>query len=232
MTARHVRAEPVSSALVIGDVHGCADELEALLKLVADPGRPVFFVGDLVSKGPAPELVLAQLRDVQGLSARGNHDERYLDLHAHYQTAGVWPEHREQHRLPRLSEEDWRTLSSLPHALTVPIAGEAHDTVIVHAGLVPGIPLAAQAPEHLMTLRSLRDDGTPSKEVEGTPWAAHWNGPGRVVFGHDAVRGLQRTGTAVGLDTGCVYGKALTGLLLPEDDLVSVPAKQAYQPIR
>ena len=101
----------------------------------------------------------------------------------------------------------------------------------MHAGLVPGIPLERQSRTHLLTLRKLPADGSPSPRVEGTPWAAHWKGPEHVLFGHDAVRGLQKHPYATGLDTGCVYGKRLTGLLLPEHELVSVPARRTYREV-
>ena len=59
--------------------------------------------------------------------------------------------------------------------------------------MVPGVPVEKQAREHLLTMRSITADGRPSKRIEGTPWGALWKGPEHVVFGHDAVRGLQRT---------------------------------------
>ena len=99
----------------------------------------------------------------------------------------------------------------------------------MHAGLLPDLPLEEQDPYDLMNMRSILDDGTPSRSYEeGTPWAAVWPGPRLVVFGHDALRGLQNRPHSVGLDTGCVYGGWLTGLWVPRRDLVSVPARGTY----
>ena len=98
----------------------------------------------------------------------------------------------------------------------------------MHAGAVPGVPFEKQTREHLTTMRSIDQDGNPTKRIEGRPWGAVWPGPERIVFGHDAIRGLQRHRFATGLDTGCVYGRRLTALLLPERRLVSVEARRAY----
>ena len=98
---------------------------------------------------------------------------------------------------------------------------------MVHGGLVPGIPIEQQTRDHLLNLRSIKDNGEPSKKIVGAPWASLWTGPEHVVFGHDAVRGLQRHPFATGLDTGCVYGRELTALVLPTGELVSVPAARA-----
>lgn len=98
---------------------------------------------------------------------------------------------------------------------------------------MPGVPLSKQKPEHLLKLRSIRPDGSPSERAhEGVPWASLWEGPPFVIFGHDAVRGLQQHKHALGLDTGCVYGNRLTAYIVEEERLVSVPAKKAYAEIR
>jgi len=55
-------------------------------------------------------------------------------------------------------------------------------------------------------IRSLTADGKPLESKEGTPWVTKWKGPELVIFGHDAVAGLQLTQKAIGLDTGCCYG--------------------------
>ena len=54
-----------------------------------------------------------------------------------------------------------------------------------------------------------------SKASKGEAWASNWNGPRHIVFGHDAMRKLQQYPCATGIDTGCVYGNALTACILP-----------------
>jgi hypothetical protein len=109
----------------------------------------------------------------------------------------------------------------------------------VHAGLVPGVPIDEQRRENLIKMRTIRADGTPSKERGHTLWGALYRGPPHVTFGHNAIDGLQLHPDATGLDTACVYGGALTALVLaagetpppPEERrhaLTSVPARQRY----
>jgi Calcineurin-like phosphoesterase len=210
--------------IIIGDVHGCLDELLTLVSRCRyAAGDRLILVGDLVAKGPDSIGVVSWARESRVEAVLGNHEEHVL--RARRDLPGAKPKHR---RLAEaLGAEDAAWLEALP--LFLP-AGQwrGKPLVVVHAGLVPGVAIEAQQREHLLNLRSLRSDGSPSKAIEGAPWAASWSGPEQIVFGHDSLRGLQQYPSAIGLDTGCVYGRRLTALILPEGRLVSVSARHAY----
>lgn len=131
------------------------------------------------------------------------------------------------------------------------------DTTIVHAGLVPGLELEDQSIETMVTIREVdpiykKEDALEDKDAhltfarhgtetvstnavrgEPVPWASVWKGPNQIIFGHDARRGLQLhdTNWATGLDTGAVYGKKLTSIILPERRLVQVEALKEHSPV-
>ena len=214
--------------VLIGDVHGCVDELEALVVACGvRPGDDVILVGDLVAKGPDSQGVVQMCRERGYRAVLGNHDDAVLRRLNHSQTDdGRGAAHRAIGET--LAAADVAYLERLPLHVSI----EEHGLIVVHAGFLPRVAIAAQRRTHMLNMRSLRPDGRPSTRAsEGTPWAASWPGPGHVVFGHDAMRGLQRHEHATGLDTGCVYGKALTALTLPGFQLVSVPARRAWTPI-
>lgn len=221
----------MNRTLVVGDVHGCLEELERLFEHVKLGAQDrVVMVGDLVAKGPDSLGVIRLLRRLGAEAVLGNHDARLLRCHhavLHDEDLSRWSD--VVRKLEReLSDDDWAWLEALPYTIDLPL----HSSVVVHAGLVPGIPIQEQAPDHMLTMRSIRPDGTVSKRIgDGVPWASLWPGPTHVYFGHDAVRGLQRYPFATGLDTGCVYGGRLTGCLLGEGDepmIVSVQSRRAY----
>ena len=229
--------------IVVGDVHGCLDELRRLLAACGyHRGDRLVLAGDLVAKGPDSQGVVQLAREEGAVAVAGNHDDHVLRVRAVARgtapppAKGLRAEH--QQVADALRDADWAYLEAMPTFLRLGREGAAAgstaeptaaaDTVVVHAGAVPGVPFEEQRREHLTTMRSIDDAGNPTKRIEGRPWAAVWPGPEQIVFGHDAIRGLQRHRFATGLDTGCVYGRRLTALLLPERRLVSVEARRAY----
>jgi hypothetical protein len=206
---------------VVGDVHGCLGELERLLaRAGVGPGDRLILAGDLVMKGPDSQGVVQLARERRALSVRGNHDAHVLKARA-----GVALKKHQRAVADTLGEADWRYLEAMPLWLRLPELG----AVVVHAGVLPGL-----GPEHtpshlLMNMRSIGKDGKGTPVLEGgVPWASLWSGPELIVFGHDAVRGLQEYPLALGLDTGCCYGKHLTGVWLPERRLVRVEAAKVW----
>ena len=213
---------------IVGDVHGCREELEDLLEESGwEEGDQLILVGDLVAKGPDSLGVIRLLRELEAQAVRGNHDQHCLRWWDAKRAGAVLPKLRPAHQrvADELEADDWVWLDALPLWLEIP----EHDALVVHGGLLPDLPLEEQDPADLMNMRSILPDGTASRHYEeGAPWAESWPGPRLVVFGHDAIRGLQNRPHSLGLDTGCVYGGWLTGVWLPRRDLVSVPARGTY----
>ncbi|MFT5357539.1 MAG: putative phosphodiesterase [Polyangiales bacterium] len=211
--------------LIVGDVHGCLEELEALVNKVGLRDEDTLvLVGDLVAKGPDSAGVVRYARERRAFSVCGNHDAHWLRA-------------RSDGKGRSLCDADWAYLEQAPDFLRLDLnplyEGVLRRAVhVVHAGFVPGIELEAQDPHLMQNLRTLHD-GAGSSQRKGEPWAGQWPGPELVIFGHDAARGLQRHAHALGLDTGCCYGGDLTGALIEGESLqlVSVPAKAVYKAI-
>lgn len=213
--------------LVVGDVHGCRDELELLLAKAAydETTTQLVLVGDLVNKGPSSAGVVRWCRERGALCVRGNHDDRAVDhWRKHFHLGLAVP--GKYAYVKELSAADGAWLEALPHTLSLPDV----DAIVVHAGLAPGVPLDEQAQKHMTRMRSL-SDGAPSDAPGAASWAATRRERPLVVFGHDAKRGLQVHANAVGLDTGCCYGKKLTALRLAAGEphaFVAVDALREY----
>lgn len=235
--------------IFIGDVHGSRKTLEALLNKVdfdKAKGDEIFLVGDLVNKGPDSGGVIDLAGEIGARAVRGNHDNAVLlassRLKAELADTHGGKSQREQRNgddeggkveekkktgsmitAEKLSALQVDFLASLPLIIRIhltPCLPGIDDIVVVHAGLVPGIPMEKQSPHAVMHMRSLSGEGAelvPMEETGEQGWVVDWDKwqegcveKTMVVFGHDAKRRLQRGRYTVGLDTACCYGLKLS----------------------
>jgi len=208
--------------LVIGDIHGCLDELLLLLELFK-PGSEdrVVAVGDLTVKGPKSREVLDLfMTQPQFSSVTGNHD---YALVKHFRSGHKLKSSQAKvfDELKTADDRYLRFLEALPFVINL----GTH--VVVHAGLRPGIRLEDQNEDDLTELRTLGADRT---DRTGTSWYAEYEGPTPVLFGHWPSAQLRQGPFAIGIDSGCVYGYELTGYVIESGELLKVHALRAYDP--
>lgn len=213
--------------IIVGDVHGCREELDALLERVAfATGDRLVFVGDLIARGPDSLGVLDIARKTGAIVARGNHEQKILDWRGSRGAAvpgrpdktPLGKSHRDV--VHALRPVDWTLLETTAHSVALP----EHEALVVHAGIDPSLALDAQKPETLLRIRTVPTKEGPRGE-RNVLWGMRYSGPPHVVFGHNAAPGLQIHPWATGLDTGCVYGGRLTALVLAPGQ--KIPTKEA-----
>ncbi len=212
--------------IIVGDVHGCSIELGNLLKACdyAPKTDQLYLVGDLINKGPDSQGVMEIALQTQAKCVIGNHEYHLLRDAQGVEVKRSWVE-----GLKRA----WggRFASYLKEIQSWPFYLEEEDCLIVHAGLAPGQAVAETDPFLLCNIRTWDGVGKRLWNHADPAWFELYKGEKLVVFGHwAALEGVIRP-NAIGLDTGCVYGKRLTAFILPEKRWVSVAAEKAYCPI-
>ena len=207
--------------IVVGDIHGCYDELMALLEKV-DLGASdrVVSVGDLITKGPKSREVLQLfMTDGRFSTVIGNHD---LALRRYWngEDINLKPAQKEAHKELKAGKDDYTSfLNRLPFMI------DLGTHLVVHAGLRPNVELYSQTTGDLTRLRTL---GPNRESEEGTPWYHVYHGDKTVLFGHWPASEPRKGEKAIGLDTGCVYGHNLTAYIIETNEFVSVSALRAY----
>lgn len=237
---------------IVGDIHGCFDELVELLErlgyrvserylpngdrqyqLSHPEGRRVVFVGDLVDRGPkivpVLRLVMAACGRGRAAAVMGNHDRkllRYLEGHSVRIAHGFETTVEQlEGEPPEFKERVRNFLHRLPHHLVL----DEGRLVVAHAGL-PEEYHGRDSP----VVRRVALFGVTTGEVDerGLPirlnWAREYRGHAIVVYGHTPVTEAVWVNRTIDIDTGCVFGNRLTALRYPELEVVSVPAHYAY----
>lgn len=230
---------------IIGDVHGCFDELSSLLGdlgyLVRSDGasahhpngRRAFFVGDLVDRGPATpavlRLVMGMVDDGDALCIPGNHEAKLLRA---LRGRNVTVSHGLAETLAQLAGEPPEfsaRVEKFIDGLVSHLVLDDGKLVVAHAGLRADMQGRASGAVRSFALYG---DTTGETDEFGLPvrypWAEDYRGDAMVVYGHTPVPEATWLNRTICIDTGCVFGGKLTALRYPERELVSVPAAQMY----
>jgi serine/threonine protein phosphatase 1 len=206
---------------VIGDIHGCARELDVLLDALAlARGDTLAFVGDYIDRGPESSRVVEQMialgkrTDLTTIFLKGNHEDMclaFVGRHGHWGEA--WGPNGGDATLqsygldPRVSGAEAARVLPAEHLAFLESLRTSHvvgNHLLVHAGIRPGYDLEAQDEEDLLWIRD---------EFIG----ARHDLPFTVVFGHTPRRNvLVDLPYKIGIDTGCVYGGRLTAVELSQ----------------
>jgi|SRR5436190_16057212 len=207
--------------IVIGDIHGCFDELSDLIELIdLQPDDRVVAVGDLVVKGPKSREVLDLfIDDPRFSSVIGNHD-RILRQRWRGEPVRLTKEQRQTFSdLDSDRQKYFQFLRELPFMI------DLGRYLVVHAGVRPGVPLRRQMAADMTEIRTM---GAEPSRRRGVPWFEVYRGRKTVLFGHWPAKKPRRAAHAIGLDTGCVYGGHLTAFITDTQQFVSVPARAKY----
>ncbi len=207
---------PSERIFAIGDIHGCLDKLQRLMgKLQVAGHDTIIFLGDYIDRGPDSKgvidflLMLKEELPARFIFLRGNHEVMFLDY-----LAGI----NQQAYLYYGGTDTVDSYSGDTGTFSVPEAHrqffnalessyETPDYVFVHAGLRPGVPISEQVDEDRLWIRS----GFVNSDYD---WGK------RVIFGHTPFIVPRIEKNKIGIDTGAVYGRELTCLILPEIDFV------------
>jgi protein phosphatase len=230
---------------IIGDVHGCNDELVLLLgKLgyeVADDGsgaahpegRKAVLLGDMVDRGPNTpgvlHLVLGMVAAGSAVCVPGNHENKLVRA---LRGRDVQVTHGLRESLVQLEERTPefrdRVLEFLDGLISHFVLDDGR-LVVAHAGMREEMQGRASAAVRAFALYG---ETTGETDEFGLPvrypWASEYRGKAIVVYGHTPVPEPEWVNNTINIDTGCVFGGSLTALRYPERELVSVPAAQTY----
>jgi len=232
---------------IVGDVHGCLDEMNTLLqqlgytvepdgadfRVTPPDGRKAVFVGDLVDRGPkiteVLRLVMGMVKAGTAFCVPGNHD---VKLMRKLRGKDVKITHGLAASLAQLepeSEEFKRQVADFIDDLVSHYVFDEGRLVVAHAGMKEEMQGRGSG-----AVRSFALFGETTGETDeyGLPvrynWAAEYRGKAMVVYGHTPVAEPEWLNRTIDIDTGCVFGGKLTALRYPERELVSVPALREY----
>ena len=230
---------------IIGDIHGCYDELCQLLEKLgyvihkeqaevhSPKGRKLVFLGDLVDRGPkSPEVLRMVMQMVQANQAYcvlGNHDGKLLRK---LKGSNVKVQHGLETTMEQLEHESEQFIEEVKQFLEELVSHYVFDDgklVVVHAGLREKLQ-----GRDSKKVRDLAMFGETTGELDefGLPvrvnWSETYKGSAFVAYGHTPQAKAKKMNNTINIDTGCVFGGKLTAFRYPEREIVDVQAKKVY----
>ena len=205
----------MNKIFAIGDIHGCADKLMALMeKIPVDYANDTLvFIGDYIDRGPDSFEVVEYLVELKKqhpdiIFLKGNHEDmlqKYLEGSDRFTYLFNGGQRTLDSYLNRSHKSEFSPIPSshLEFYNSLVLHYETEDFLFVHAGLREKVPLDNQNPEELLWIR---EDFIHSKFDFGK----------RVIFGHTPFAEPLLLSNKIGIDTGAVYGNRLTCVQLPE----------------
>ena len=234
--------ETKSRTILIGDIHGCLEEFDELVKVLSydKESDRLILLGDLIDRGPDSVGVVARAREMDLECVMGNHDYKFLKW---WKSVGSQADVYGKHpHYTQFSDEDINYIARMSSYIKL----EKENTIVVHAGLRPGIPLEKQIKDDLYYIRYMDDNkkfvslkkinNLGSKQAAGAHfWTEYWKGPENIIYGHNVhshetplIEEVVPGVTCYGLDTGACFGGKLTAMILETKEIVQVPAKRVY----
>lgn len=204
--------------IIIGDIHGCFEELQQLLHAAqVTPEDRVISAGDLVDRGPDSVRVWEFLRDRPNtVVVSGNHERKHVRGPLSF-----------SQEIVKLQFGD-RYAEFVEWAAALPYSFETDHCLIVHGGFDPDVPLEKQREEVLCSTMSGAKQL--DRRLGGRDWAALYHGAKPIVFGHRVVgdEAIEWNRRAWAIDTGACHGGYLTALITPGFELVRVKARRNH----
>ena len=215
----------MSRTLVVGDIQGCLVEFLDLVAFAElGPKDRIVAVGDLVDRGPDSPGVLEYFQtNSRARSVMGNHERKHIRWFYGLTSGAASLE------IARRQFGEKRYKKAILFMQTFPAYLELEEAIVAHGFWEHGVTLNSQKKE---VLTGVSSGERYILSLSSRPWWESYDGPKPLIVGHHdySKRGepLNYRDRVYGIDTGCCYGNRLTGLLLPEFELLSVPAKKNY----
>jgi bis(5'-nucleosyl)-tetraphosphatase (symmetrical) len=225
--------------IIIGDIHGCLDEFEILLKKLSykQSEDRLILLGDLLDRGPDSVGVVQKARELELESVMGNHEFKFLKWHKSAGSRGDVYDKRDHY--DKFAPKDIDYIYKMPAYIKLP------DVAIIHAGMKPGTPVEHQSKDDLMYLRytdkerkfiSLKKISKIGAEAAGAYFWTEFGSFGtNVIYGHHvhstkniSIKNFDDGTACYGIDTGCCFGGFLSALVWETKEVIQVKAKKEY----